>query len=176
MVWRPTNAGPRNLRELYHWVHGQFVSVGEQVNGGGGVGDHPSLTDRDVADQHPTAAITNLDTEQATQDGRLDALEAASGFSFQSVAMDPNGNVLYSSEAGWVGAYEADGRVRVTFPTAASSNVMQSIVGTANNAGVSPNGTYLFVTEITATDCLVNTQNAAGDFAPRAFSIHRTYG
>ena len=29
MVWEPTRAGPKNIREMYHWVHGQLRSVGE---------------------------------------------------------------------------------------------------------------------------------------------------
>ena len=40
-----------------------------------GTTSHPALSARDAADQHPTSAITNLDADQATQDGRLDALE-----------------------------------------------------------------------------------------------------
>lgn len=46
MVWRPTDAGPRNIRELYHWVRRELVSVGQEVGNGGGPGvdDHDDLT------------------------------------------------------------------------------------------------------------------------------------
>jgi len=39
---------------------GDYVWAAE--TGGGGVGDHPSLTGRDTVDSHPTSAITGLDT------------------------------------------------------------------------------------------------------------------
>lgn len=31
MAWRPTQAGPRNIRELFHWITKQFTDVGELV-------------------------------------------------------------------------------------------------------------------------------------------------
>ena len=40
-----------------------------------GTADHNILTNRNLADQHPTAAITNLDNDQAVQDSRLTTLE-----------------------------------------------------------------------------------------------------
>ena len=36
MAYRPNNAGPRTLRELYHWVHGQLRRVADELEGGGG--------------------------------------------------------------------------------------------------------------------------------------------
>jgi hypothetical protein len=35
MAYRPNNAGPRTLRELYHWVHGQLRRVADELEGGG---------------------------------------------------------------------------------------------------------------------------------------------
>lgn len=71
MVWRPTAAGPRNLRELYHWVWNNFKDVGENITGEGGGITHESTTGRDAEDSHPTSAITGLDTKQAEQDQAL---------------------------------------------------------------------------------------------------------
>ena len=39
MAWRPTNAGPKTIRELYHWVHKQLRDVGDELEGGGGGGE-----------------------------------------------------------------------------------------------------------------------------------------
>ena len=41
-LWKPTNAGPDNIRSLYHWVHKQLVDVGALVGDeGGGPGEPP---------------------------------------------------------------------------------------------------------------------------------------
>ena len=61
------DSGPEPPEELQSWVEGvnsQLVSLREQIDqggGGGGVTVHGLLTGRDVANQHPTSAITGLD-------------------------------------------------------------------------------------------------------------------
>lgn len=76
MPWIPTPGGPKNLRELYHWVWNNLVDAGENITGGGGDITHVSTTGRSDPDQHPTSAITNLDADQAAQDSRLTDIEA----------------------------------------------------------------------------------------------------
>lgn len=49
-------------------AHGSIT--GGTVTSGGGVSDHNRLTNRDLADQHPISAITNL---QTVLDGKLDS-------------------------------------------------------------------------------------------------------
>ena len=54
-MWKPDNAGPRNIRELYHWVHGQFVSLAKQVGDVGG--ETPGHT-------HSHTTLTNVTPNQ----------------------------------------------------------------------------------------------------------------
>jgi len=48
--------------------------MGRNASGGGGTSDHIQLDNREVAEQHPTGAITNLDTQLAVIDTKLDKI------------------------------------------------------------------------------------------------------
>ena len=51
MVWKPTPAGPRNLREMFHWIYRQLNSLSAQVGSADGKFDG----DRDSVRGKPTA-------------------------------------------------------------------------------------------------------------------------
>ncbi len=99
--------------------------------------------------------------------------ETAGAAVLQSAAFDFDGSTRFSDPAGWSATQEEVGKVRVTFPGAASTIAQQSITATVLHEGVNVNGCYCWVTELTTTDCLVNVFTDGGVFATRNFSIQR---
>ena len=62
MTWRPTPAGPRNQRELFHWLWKQFQDIGNELDNGGGGGGIESViggTDISVDNSDPNNPIVN---------------------------------------------------------------------------------------------------------------------
>lgn len=75
MAYSPRPAGPKNLREMFHYLWRNLSEISNDLGGGGGEPvhehSHPNILDRATAGAHPISAITGLVAEQASQDAAI---------------------------------------------------------------------------------------------------------
>ena len=61
MAYKPNPAGPKNLREMFHWVYAELTRIASELgSGGGGSTDHDDLTNV-TPDQHHNRSHNHID-------------------------------------------------------------------------------------------------------------------